>query len=215
LTVSSEDRFSVLSTLASGMQRSLIFTKTKHGATKLARQLTDAQIPAVDLHGNLTQRARERNLAAFTAGTARVMIATDIAARGIHVDGVDLVVHADPPAEHKAYLHRSGRTARAGAHGVVVTLQSREQVHGVRTLMKRANVVPTAATVYPDSEILRTLAGDPAPLVAPRAPQNRESDMVQPRGPRKQRNTPERSGGYRQNNKGTARPTERRSQRPR
>jgi superfamily II DNA/RNA helicase len=210
LTVSSEDRFSVLSTLASGVQRSLIFTKTKHGATKLARQLTEAQIPAVDLHGNLTQRARERNLASFTSGTTRVMIATDIAARGIHVDGVDLVVHADPPAEHKAYLHRSGRTARAGAHGVVVTLQSREQAHGVRTLMKRANVFPVTAAVYPDSEILRTLAGEAAPLVAPSSIPVR-SETIQQRSPRGPRTggAGRTAGGF-QKGKGAGRTSERR-----
>ena len=78
------------------------------------KQLTEAGIPSVDLHGNLSQPARDRNLAAFTAGTARVLVATDIAARGVHVDDVELVVHIDPPTEHKAYLHRSGRTARAG-----------------------------------------------------------------------------------------------------
>ena len=97
--------------------RSLVFTRTKHGAQKLARQLTAAGIPAAELHGNLAQNARERNLAAFASGAVRVLVATDIAARGIHVDGIDLVIHADPPAEHKAYLHRSGRTARAGASG--------------------------------------------------------------------------------------------------
>jgi superfamily II DNA/RNA helicase len=166
LTVSWEDRFEVLCTLASGGGRSLIFTKTKHSAVKLAKQLTEAQIPAVDLHGNLTQRARERNLATFSSGAARVMIATDIAARGIHVDGIELVVHADPPAEHKAYLHRSGRTARAGADGVVVTLQTAAQANSVRTLMKKANVRPVITRVDPDSELLRELAGEAAPLVA-------------------------------------------------
>ena len=81
--------------------------------------LTKNGIPAVDLHGNLSQNARERNLAAFSAGSAKVLVATDIAARGIHVDDIELVVHLDPPTEHKAYLHRSGRTARAGAGGTV------------------------------------------------------------------------------------------------
>lgn len=165
LTVEHEERFDVLATLASGHGRSVIFTKTKHGAIKLARQLTEAQIPAVDLHGNLNQRARERNLASFTTGSARVLVATDIAARGIHVDGVELVVHADPPAEHKAYLHRSGRTARAGAAGIVVTLQTRAQERGVRSLMKRANVSAAKADVTPDSPLLREIAGEAAPLV--------------------------------------------------
>ena len=115
LTVAPADRTAVAAALAGGDNRSLIFTRTKHGARKLARQLTAAGIPAAELHGNLTQPARERNLASFASGAVRVLVATDIAARGIHVDGIDLVIHADPPSEHKAYLHRSGRTGRAGA----------------------------------------------------------------------------------------------------
>ena len=105
--------------LASGTGRRILFMRTKHHAKKLAKQLTEAGIPAVDLHGNLSQAQRDRNLAAFSAGTARVMVATDVAARGIDIDHVELVVHVDPPAEHKAYLHRSGRTARAGSSGDV------------------------------------------------------------------------------------------------
>ena len=105
--------------LASGNGRRILFMRTKHQARKLARQLTEAGIPSVDLHGNLSQVARDRNLAAFSAGSARVLVATDVAARGVHVDDVELVVHVDPPAEHKAYLHRSGRTARAGSAGDV------------------------------------------------------------------------------------------------
>ena len=113
--------------LASGTGRRILFMRTKHQARKLAKQLTESGIPSVDLHGNLSQPARDRNLAAFTAGEARVLVATDIAARGVHVDDVELVVHIDPPAEHKAYLHRSGRTARAGNAGDVVTVVLPEQ----------------------------------------------------------------------------------------
>src|SRR3984885_13303709 len=113
--------------LASGSGRRILFMRTKHQARKLARQLTEAGVPSVDLHGNLSQPARDRNLAAFTSGEARVLVATDIAARGVHVDEVQLVVHVDPPAEHKAYLHRSGRTARAGSAGDVVTVVLPEQ----------------------------------------------------------------------------------------
>ena len=91
----------------------------------------------MDLHGNLSQPARDRNLAAFTAGTARVLVATDIAARGVHVDDVELVVHCDPPAEHKAYLHRSGRTARAGNAGDVVTVVLPEQRKDTRCCCAR------------------------------------------------------------------------------
>jgi superfamily II DNA/RNA helicase/uncharacterized membrane protein YbhN (UPF0104 family) len=167
LTVVPADRVGVLAVLASGKKRSLIFTRTKHGAQKLARQLAAAHIPAVDLHGNLAQNARERNLASFASGEVRVMVATDIAARGIHVDGIDLVIHADSPTEHKAYLHRSGRTARAGAAGVVVTLQTPGQADDVRALMRKASVAPLAATVRPGSALLRTIAGEPAGRVGP------------------------------------------------
>jgi len=96
--------------------------------TRLARQLVASGIPAAELHGDLSQGARERNLASFAVGSVRVIVADgQIAARGIHVDGIDLVIHADSPAEHKAYLHRSGRTARAGATGTVITLQTPAQ----------------------------------------------------------------------------------------
>ena len=105
----------------------MLFTRTKHSAKKWAAALTKQGIPAVDLHGNLSQNARERNLAAFSAGSAKVLVATDIAARGIHVDDIELVVHLDPPTEHKAYLHRSGRTARAGAGGTVITVMLPDQ----------------------------------------------------------------------------------------
>jgi len=167
LTVTPADRVKVLATLASGESRVLIFTRTKHGASKLARDLARTGTPVAELHGNLTQGARTRNLAAFSSGTVRALVATDIAARGIHVDGVDLVIHADPPAEHKAYVHRSGRTARAGAEGTVVTLQTGAQVTDVRTLMRKAGVSPQAAVVDPGSPLLRSIAGPQAKRTAP------------------------------------------------
>ncbi len=132
--VDAADKATIVKELASGLGRSVLFTRTKHQAKKLAKQLTAAGVPAVDLHGNLSQNARERNLEAFTSGETRVLCATDIAARGIHVDDVAIVVHVDPPAEHKAYLHRSGRTARAGAEGAVVTIATPDQAGEVRTL---------------------------------------------------------------------------------
>jgi superfamily II DNA/RNA helicase len=176
LTVAPADRTPVAAALAAGDNRSLIFTRTKHGARKLARELTAARIPAAELHGNLTQATRERNLASFASGAVRVMVATDIAARGIHVDGIDLVIHADPPAEHKAYLHRSGRTGRAGASGVVITLQTPAQARDVRALLRKARVVPLAATVKPGSALLRSIAGKPA---KPPAPQPRPAAAAQ------------------------------------
>ncbi len=153
--------------LASGTGRRILFMRTKHQARKLARQLTEAGVPSVDLHGNLSQPARDRNLAAFSAGTARVLVATDIAARGVHVDEVELVVHVDPPAEHKAYLHRSGRTARAGSTGDVVTVVLPEQRKDLSALMRKAgiNVRPQQVTAH--CEPVTKLVGDVAPYRAP------------------------------------------------
>ena len=152
-------RLPVLVDLASAPGRTVVFTRTKHGAKALARQLNRNGVPSVDLHGNLSQNARTRNMDAFHSGQASTLVATDIAARGIHVDDVSLVVHADPPAEHKAYLHRSGRTARAGAAGTVVTLMTDEQARDVRDLTRAAKIKP-ATTKVGDARhpVLRELA---------------------------------------------------------
>jgi len=120
--------------------RSIVFTRTRRGAMRLAKQLTQNGIEAVDMHGDLSQRHRERNLEAFSSGKASVIVATDVAARGIHVDGIGLVVHYDAPAEHKAYQHRSGRTARAGESGAVVTMTTPEALRDVIQLQNKAGV---------------------------------------------------------------------------
>jgi superfamily II DNA/RNA helicase len=142
LHISRDHRLPILVDLASAPGRTLVFTRTKHGAKALARQLNRSGVPTVELHGNLSQGARTRNMDAFHSGRAQTLVATDIAARGIHVDDVALVIHADPPVEHKAYLHRSGRTARAGARGTVVTLMTSEQVGDVRQLTRAAGIKP-------------------------------------------------------------------------
>ncbi|MGL5859021.1 MAG: DEAD/DEAH box helicase [Angustibacter sp.] len=172
LAVRQDDKAEVVRELASGQERTLLFLRTKHRAKRLAQQLTAAGVPAVDLHGNLTQSARQRNLAAFGSGQVRVLVATDIAARGIHVDDVRLVVHVDPPAEHKAFTHRSGRTARAGSDGVVVTLMTPDQHADVRALTRRAGITARQAAVVSGDALLRDLAGPPAPRArrAPAAP---------------------------------------------
>lgn len=161
----------LVQTLASGTGRRILFLRTKHQARKLAKQLTAAGIPSVDLHGNLSQPARDRNLAAFVNGTARVLVATDIAARGVHVDDVELVVHCDPPAEHKAYLHRSGRTARAGQSGDVVTVVLPEQRKDTQVLLRRAGIKATPQQVGADSPAVLDLVGEVAPYQAPPAVQ--------------------------------------------
>ena len=171
-------RVAVIAALTGGDKRSLVFTRTKHGAERTARQLTEAGIPAAELHGNLRQGARSRNLDAFASGLARVMVATDIAARGIHVDGIDLVIHADPPAEHKAYVHRSGRTARGGADGIVVTLQTKSQVRDVTAMMSKAGITPhPVVTVDAGSDVLAELAGPPARRVTVAG---KVAELVQP-----------------------------------
>jgi superfamily II DNA/RNA helicase len=142
--VTAAEKVAAAAELAAGDRRVLLFVRTKHGATRLTRQLGKAGVQAAALHGNLAQNARQRALAAFSDGTVPVLVATDIAARGIHVDGVDLVVHFDPPAEAKGYLHRSGRTARAGAAGTVVTLVLPEQAAQVETLRRRAGLGETS-----------------------------------------------------------------------
>ena len=167
LHLSREQRVPVLVDLTSAPGRTVVFTRTKHGAKALARQLNRSGVPTVELHGNLSQGARTRNMDAFHAGRATTLVATDIAARGIHVDDVALVVHADPPAEHKAYLHRSGRTARAGAAGTVITLMTEDQVRDVRDLTRAAGIKPTITRVDgPRHPMLTTLAPGERVLVA-------------------------------------------------
>ncbi|MBP2412480.1 superfamily II DNA/RNA helicase [Arthrobacter stackebrandtii] len=158
----------VITELASGAGRRILFMRTKHHARKLAKTLTDAGIPAVDLHGNLSQNARDRNLAEFASGDVRVLVATDVAARGVHVDDIELVIHVDPPTEHKAYLHRSGRTARAGSDGVVVTLTLPEQQGDVKKLMRAAGVNVNFERVTTSSPLIADLVGEIADKVDPR-----------------------------------------------
>ncbi len=167
--VSPGDKHVIVQSLAAGEGRSILFTRTKRSASKLARRLSDDGVPAVDLHGNLSQGARDRNLAAFASGRVQVLVATDIAARGIHVDDIARVVHVDPPAEHKAYLHRSGRTARAGADGVVVTVTTPDQSAGLRTLARRAGIDAVVARVAPGDEriVSLTTAGQAGHRAAP------------------------------------------------
>jgi superfamily II DNA/RNA helicase len=167
LHVRRDDRLSVLVDLAAAPGRTLVFARTKRGARTLTRQLVAAGVAAIELHGNLSQNARTRSLAAFTDGSAQTLVATDIAARGIHVDDVALVVHADPPSEHKAYLHRSGRTARAGATGTVVTLMTDEQVNDVRDLTRRAGIAPTTTRLRPGDPLLAKLAPGERSFLAP------------------------------------------------
>jgi superfamily II DNA/RNA helicase len=170
LHVQPDTRLPVLVDLTAAPGRTLVFTRTKYGAKALARKLIAQGVPAVELHGNLSQGARTRNLEAFADGTAKTLVATDIAARGIHVDGVTLVIHADPPVEHKAYLHRSGRTARAGAEGTVVTLMTDDQVRDVRDLTRKAGITAKTTKLTTGDPLLSTLAPGERTYVAPPNP---------------------------------------------
>ncbi|MEH1127432.1 DEAD/DEAH box helicase [Micromonospora sp. CPCC 206061] len=182
LHVSRNDRLPVLIDLTAAPGRTLVFARTKRGARTLTRKLVDAGVPAVELHGNLAQAARSRNLLAFSSGSATTLVATDIAARGIHIDDIALVIHADPPQEHKAYLHRSGRTARAGASGTVVTLMTDDQVHDVRDLARSAGITPATTRLQPGDPLLTKLAPGPRTfLPAPAA------DQAAPDSPRRGR----------------------------
>lgn len=167
LHVSPSDRIPVLVDLVAAPGRTVVFTRTKRGAKTLTRRLIQSGVPAVELHGDLAQTARSRNLQAFSEGSARTLVATDIAARGIHVDDVALVIHADPPVEHKAYLHRSGRTARAGAAGTVITLMTDDQVGDVRQLVRQAGIAPTTTKLQAGHPLLATLAPGERTFVTP------------------------------------------------
>ena len=130
--------------LASGAGKTLIFTRTRAFAEELSDYLEDAGIPATSLHGDLNQSRRTRNLQLLTSGRVNVLVATDVAARGIHVDDISLVVQADAPEEYKTYLHRSGRTGRAGKSGTVVTLVPRNRRRKMDELLDRAEIEATS-----------------------------------------------------------------------
>jgi superfamily II DNA/RNA helicase len=205
LVVGAGRKVDVTTALLRENPRSIVFTRTKGGATRLAADLEDAGVPAVDLHGDLSQRVRERNLDRFKSGRAQVVVATDVAARGIHVDGVGLVVHFDPAGEAKSYLHRSGRTARAGASGAVVTMATPSQARGFGDLLRRAGVEAKsvdARAVAGGPMTIESLADAPElPAPAPNSATKRSSQRGRP-----SRRVPARGG----NGNRSGRPPERR-----
>ena len=159
------DKHELVRVLASGEGRRILFTRTKFQAKTLAKNLTQNGIPAAELHGNLNQNQRDRNLAAFDSGDVHVMVATDVAARGIDVGGVELVVQVEPPADPKSFVHRSGRTARAGKAGDVVTLVLPEQRRETRRLLNQAGIKTKMIEVTHDSPEVLELVGDRAERV--------------------------------------------------
>jgi superfamily II DNA/RNA helicase len=169
LRVSHEDKFAVTAEIAGRDGRTIMFVRTKHGADRLVKQLNRVGVRAGALHGGKTQGARTRVLTEFREGLVPVLVATDVAARGVHVDDISLVVHVDPPADPKSYLHRAGRTARAGESGMVVTLVSPHQDREVDLLAKQAGIVPARLRVAPGDAGLVRLTGSRAPSGAPLA----------------------------------------------
>jgi len=219
LTVRPDEKVSVLAEIAARPGRTLVFVRTKEGADQLAKVLTRAGAPAAAIHGNLPQKARQRALGAFADGRPRVLVATDVAARGIHVDEVSLVVHFDPPNDHKSYLHRSGRTARAGSDGTVVSLVQPHEVRRTARLHEDAGVRATSTRVHPGHDTVRALAATGEPIVVPERPRperqdrpgrpNRSGGTGRPRRPR---SGPRR--GPRPSDRQSSRPTSLNSGRP-
>jgi superfamily II DNA/RNA helicase len=165
LKVHDLDRVKVLAAIAAGVARTMVFVRTKRGADKLVSQLKREGVHAAAIHGDLRQTARERALKDFAEGNHGVLVATDVAARGIHVDDVDVVVHYDPPEEHKAYVHRSGRTARAGNEGIVATFVLWNQELEVERLQRRLGMRQPIVEVFSNDPRLADLESldSPAP----------------------------------------------------
>ena len=165
-----EERNEIVLQIAARDGKTIMFMRTKHGVDRQVKKLRRAGIHAQGLHGDKGQGARTRALEGFADGSTPVLVATDIAARGIDVDDVSLVVHVDPPAEHKAYLHRAGRTARAGTSGTVVTLVMDDQTKEVAQLLRKAGVNAPEVRVAPLSESLVTITGARTPEGTPLPP---------------------------------------------
>jgi superfamily II DNA/RNA helicase len=155
------DKVKVAAAIAGGAERCLMFVRTKHGADRLANQLEREGVTAMPIHGDLRQTAREKALREFADGKLHVLVATDVAARGIHVDEIDVVIHYDPPEDHKSYLHRSGRTARAGTSGVVATLVLWDQENEVRALQKRLGLQRPLIEVFSNDPRLADISNWP------------------------------------------------------
>ena len=158
LVIEHRDKGAIIEQLADRDGKTLVFARTRAFAEMLADQLEDAGIPAVSLHGDLNQSRRTRNLAQLTSGRVNVLVATDVAARGIHVDDIDLVIQADAPDEYKTYLHRSGRTGRAGKQGTVVTLIPKHRQRRMNELLGRAEIEAEFVPTAPGDDLLLTLA---------------------------------------------------------
>jgi superfamily II DNA/RNA helicase len=174
-----DERVALTAGITTAEWPAIVFCRTRHGADRLAKQLNKTGVAAAAIHGDRSQAQRERALAAFTSGKVQALVATDVAARGIHVDDVACVVHYDPPADEKDYVHRSGRTGRAGAAGIVVTLVGMEQHKGIKLMQRKLGLAP--GIDQPDMTELSATAPRPAP--APYVEAAPEPRHHQPRRP--------------------------------
>ncbi|MDT5040777.1 MAG: hypothetical protein QOE51_1762 [Actinoplanes sp.] len=211
LLVPPHDKFPITASIANREGKTIVFARTQMGVDRLAEQLAAVGVRAGALHGGKTQRVRTRTLAEFKEGRTNVLVATDVAARGIHVDGISLVVHVDPPKDPKDYLHRAGRTARAGESGAVVTLVLPKQRRTTQTMMGKAGVFPAETRVRLGDEQLAEITGarEPSGVPVPVQAEPRErGDRPKRFGDRPQRGGS--SGGYRGGDRGghsSARPS--------
>ena len=167
LLIPPHDKFNVAASIAARNGRTMMFARTQLGVDRLVEQLAAVGVRAGGLHGGKTQRVRTRTLAEFKEGRMDVLVATDVAARGIHVDGVTLVVHIDPPRDAKDYLHRAGRTARAGESGAVATLVLPKQRRSTLAMLGKAGVEPAETRVRAGDAALAELTGARGPAACP------------------------------------------------
>jgi len=157
IAVHEMDQVKVAAAIINSSNKTIVFTKTRWGADKLASKLLQENVTAAAIHGDLRQSQREKALKDFTKGKIRTLVATDVAARGIHVDDVEAVIHHDPPSDAKTYLHRSGRTARAGGSGVVVSLICWDEELEIRKLMRRLGLKQPIVEMFSNDERLKNL----------------------------------------------------------
>ena len=176
LLIPPHDKFPITASIANRTGKTIVFARTQMGVDRLVEQLAAVGVRAGALHGGKTQRVRTRTLAEFKEGRSNVLVATDVAARGIHVDGISLVVHVDPPKDPKDYLHRAGRTARAGESGAVVTLVLPKQRRTTQAMMAKAGVTPAEVRVRLGDEQLAEITGarEPSGVPVPPEPEPRE-----------------------------------------
>ncbi|MFD8569363.1 DEAD/DEAH box helicase [Streptomyces sp. NPDC057694] len=189
-SVQAADKLRTTTEIAARDGRVMMFLDTRHGVDRLTEQLLASGVRAAALHGGKTQVQRTRTLSLFRAGRVTVLVATNVAARGIHVDNLDMVVNVDPPSDPKDYLHRGGRTARAGETGMVVTLVTPRQRRGMDRLLSDAGISPTTTQVRPGDAALRRItgarlpSGQPVTLTVPDTGRSRRAGGAGSRGGR-------------------------------